>query len=117
MSAALRAWSFVGSAPTIRIVAVARPRSRPGLRVLEPWPALRQRHHEAHEDLLVPELGDVPRGGDLRMLSISLSSEQASYTTMTLAIESSVLLQGSPAPRAMGSGRVPATPIMRRNLP
>jgi len=85
--------------------------------VLDPWPALRQRHDEAHEDLLVPELGDVLRGGNLRMLSISLSSKEASSTTLTLAIESSVLLQGSPAPRAMGSGRVSATPIMRRNLP
>lgn len=75
-----------------------------------------QRHDEAHEERLEPELADVQRWADPRMLSISLSSAYASSTAMTLAIESSTLLRGFPAPPMMGSGRVPDILIMRRNL-
>ena len=74
----------------------------------------RQRHDEAHEGLLVPELGDVPRVADLRMLSISLSSEWASSTTMTLAIDSSALLQGSLAPPILVSGKRASHPHYAR---
>jgi len=43
--------------------------------VLEPCPVRHQRHDEGHEEILVPELRDVLRGADLRVLAISLSAE------------------------------------------